>query len=155
MDLIEGLVLGFHLAVDAVEVLGAAADFGVDAGGGELRLQLIDDQLNDVLALLALGAHQLDQLVIALRVDIAQREILHLPFYGEYAQPVRQRGVHVQRLAGDGHLPLGLLVFERAHIVQPVGQLDQHDADVLAHGQEHLAQRFGLLLLAGGEVQPA
>ena len=127
----------------------------MDAGGGELRLQLIDDQLNDVLALLALGAHQLDQLVIALGVDIAQRQVFHFPLDGEYAQPVRQRGVDVQRLAGDGHLPLGLLIFERAHVVQPVGQLDEHNADVLAHGQEHLAQRFGLLFLAGGEVQPA
>ena len=34
---------------------------------------------------------------------------------------------------------------ERAHVVQPVGQLDQHDADVVDHRQEHLAQALGLL----------
>ena len=33
-------------------------------------------------------------------------------------------------------------VAERAHVVQAVGQLDQHDAHVVAHGQEGLAQCF-------------
>ena len=37
--------------------------------------------------------------------------------------------------------------------MQPVGQLDEHHADVLAHGQDHLAQGFGLRLLLVGEVQ--
>ena len=38
---------------------------------------------------------------------------------------------------------------ERAHVVEPVGQLDEDDADVLGHGQEHLADVLGLLLLVG------
>ncbi len=38
---------------------------------------------------------------------------------------------------------------ERAHVVQPVGELDDDDADVLGHGQEHLAHVLGLLLLHG------
>ena len=36
---------------------------------------------------------------------------------------------------------------ERAHVVQAVGQLDQHDADVVDHRQEHLAQALRLLRL--------
>ena len=43
-------------------------------------------------------------------------------------------------------------MLERAHVVQAVGQFDEHDADVVDHGEHHLAQVFGLLLLAGGEV---
>ena len=35
---------------------------------------------------------------------------------------------------------------ESAHVVQPIGQLDEDDADVLGHGQEHLADVLGLLL---------
>ncbi len=35
---------------------------------------------------------------------------------------------------------------ERAHVVEAVGQLDEDDADVLGHGQEHLADVLGLLL---------
>ena len=36
---------------------------------------------------------------------------------------------------------------QRAHVVEPVGELDEDDADVLRHGQEHLADVLGLLLL--------
>ena len=43
-------------------------------------------------------------------------------------------------------------MLERAHVVQAVGELDEDDADVVDHGQHHLAQVFGLLLFAGGEV---
>ena len=43
-------------------------------------------------------------------------------------------------------------MLQRAHVVQAVGKLDQDDADVVDHRQHHLAQVFGLLLFAGGEV---
>ena len=33
---------------------------------------------------------------------------------------------------------------ERAHVVQPVGELDQDDAHVARHGQQHLAEVLGL-----------
>ena len=44
---------------------------------------------------------------------------------------------------------------ERAHVVKPVGQFDQDHADVVDHRQQHLADAFGLPLLAGVEVELA
>ena len=42
-----------------------------------------------------------------------------------------------------------LEMMERAHIVQPVGELDQQDADVVRHGEQELAQILrGALALA-------
>ena len=38
---------------------------------------------------------------------------------------------------------------EGTGIVQSVGQLDQDNADILRHGEEHLAQVLELLLLLG------
>ena len=38
----------------------------------------------------------------------------------------------------------GVEIIERAHVVKPVGELDQHDADVVHHRQNHLADVFGL-----------
>ena len=43
---------------------------------------------------------------------------------------------------------------DRAHVVQPVGELDQQDAYVLGHRDEHLAHRRGLLRLLGVELEP-
>ena len=36
---------------------------------------------------------------------------------------------------------------ERLHVVEPVGELDDHDPHVLGHGHEHLPDVLGLLLL--------
>ena len=39
-----------------------------------------------------------------------------------------------------------------AHVVQPVGQLDEHHAHIGDHGQQHLAHVFGLAVLAVGKL---
>ena len=46
----------------------------------------------------------------------------------------------------------GLQVLQGAHIVQPVGQLDQHHAHIRDHGQQHLAHIFRLAVLAIGKL---
>ena len=48
---------------------------------------------------------------------------------------------------------LGLHRIERAHVVQPVGELDQHDAHVARHRQQHLAEVLGLRLLGRRKLQ--
>src|SRR5208337_5371908 len=69
-----------------------------------------------------------------------------------HPQPVRDGRVDLQRLFGDLALAVGPEVFERAHVVQPVGEFDKHHADVIDHGQHHLAQVFRLRLFARGKV---
>jgi hypothetical protein len=46
-------------------------------------------------------------------------------------------------------------VLERAHVVEPVGQLHHQHADVARHGHDHLAEALGLQVLLGGEVDVA
>ena len=62
------------------------------------------------------------------------------------------RGIDFQGLFRDFVPALFRQVLEGAHVVQAVGELDEHDADIVDHGQHHLAEVLGLLLLAGGEV---
>ena len=66
-------------------------------------------------------------------------------------EPVGDRRVDVERLLGDLDAPLLRQVLERPHVVQPVGELDQDDADVVHHRQQHLAEVLGLALLARRE----
>ena len=63
-----------------------------------------------------------------------------------------ERSVDVERFAGDGFAAVGLEVLERAHVVQAVGQLDEDDAHIGDHGQQHLADVFGLAVFAVGEL---
>src|SRR5207253_4400378 len=44
----------------------------------------------------------------------------------------------------DAPLLVRLQVLQRAHVVQAVGKLDQHDAHVRHHRQQHLADVLGL-----------
>ena len=108
--------------------------------------------------LLALGLLLRDvalELVVDLGVQVAQRVVLELALDPVDAEPVRERRVDVERLLRDVALPLRRQVLQRPHVVGAVGELDQDDADVARHREDHLAEVLRLLLLAAGEVDLA
>ena len=109
----------------------------------------------ECLALLAPGIDRFLHLLVANRIEKAESQVFQLAANLAHAEPVGDGSVDLQRLFGDLVLALGLEMFERPHVVQAVGQLDQHDADVVDHREHHLAQVFGLLLFARGEVDLA
>ena len=146
VQLIDGLVLRAHLAVDGIGMLDAAIDRSVDADGGQpgrdLRLDGVHEAVGAVLVLFEI----VDDLLIALRIEVLQRRVLQLPLDLLHTEPVRQRRVDLHRLHGLRDLLGRRLVLQRPGIMQAVGNFDEDDADVLRHGHEHLAQIFHLLL---------
>ena len=46
-------------------------------------------------------------------------------------------------------------IFQRAHIVQAVGELDHHHAHIVHHGQQHLADVFGLARFGREQIEAA
>jgi hypothetical protein len=68
------------------------------------------------------------------------------------AEAVGKRGVDVHGLAGDPLLPERVESVQSPHVVQAVGQLYHHDADVFGHGEEHLAEVVGLNAFVPGRV---
>ena len=105
--------------------------------------------------LLAVGAalvdHRLDLGVLA-RVERLEREVLELPLHRVDPEPVRERRVDLERLARLLHLLLLAEVLDRAEVVQPVGELDEDDPEVLGHRQDHLPVVLRLGLLAALEA---
>ena len=108
-------------------------------------MRLVDEALAD---LAAVGQH-LDQLAIALRLEVLEREVFELPLDLPHPQPMGERGVDLHRLARDAGLLLRRQEAQGAHVVQPVGELDDDHPHVLGHGHEHLPDVLGLLLLHG------
>ena len=149
VDLAELGALALHLLVDAVEVLRPAADLRLDADLAQLLGQDADALVDERLALLAAVGQHLDHLAEGLRLGVLEREVLELPLPLPDPQPMRQRGVDLHRLARDAHLLVGRQRAQRAHVVEPVGELDDDHPHVLGHGQEHLPDVLGLLLLHG------
>ena len=131
-------------------MLDAAIDGAVDADCRKARGDLALDGLHKGVRLGLMGVEIAHDLVIALGIEVFEAGILQLPFDLLHAEPVGQRRIDVHGLAGLGDLLFRALELHGAGVVQAVGDLDEDDADVLAHGHEHLAQVLHLLLLERG-----
>jgi hypothetical protein len=149
-DLLERHVPLGHLLPDRVRVLLPAPHLGLDSGGGERLLDVERDRVDlPVLRAPDLLEPPGDRRV-GLGLELLEREQLHLAHVLVHPHPLGERGVDVHRLAGDALALLGALdEVQRAHVVQPVGELDQQHADVLAHRQQELAQVLGDALVVG------
>ena len=151
IDLVEVQPLLLHLAMDRIDVLGPPGYFGLDPG---LLQPLHDDPDYGTDVLLALGPRPRDvglQRGVGGRVDVAEGRVLQLRLEPVDAEPMRDRSVDFERLVRDLLLAVARQVRERAHVVQAVGELDEHDPDVVRHRDHHLAEVLGLLLGAAGE----
>ena len=154
VDVVELLAPHDHLLVDGPQVLRPPGDVGHDAHVVQALAHVDEHPLEVLLALRRPGRHHLLDLGVALRVQRGEGEVLELPAHLLHPEPVGQRRVDVEGLLRRAPLlPLGH-DGERAHVVQPVGQLDQQDAPVVGHGDEHLADGGRLLRLLGVELEP-
>ena len=78
------------------------------------------------------------------RLEIAERKIFQFVADQAHSKPVRDGRVNVERFACDALLLRRVEKLERAHVVQAVGEFDEHDANVVHHGEHHLANGLGL-----------
>ena len=93
--------------------------------------------------------------MVVVGIELREREVLQLALDLPDAEPVSQRGIDVERLPRDPLAPLLGVGADGAHVVEPVAELDEDDADVLGHGHEHLADVLRLCLFAGVDVDLA
>jgi hypothetical protein len=147
-DLVQRHALAQHLAVDAVEVLLARLDATRDALPHELRADLLGD-LGEELLLVAAGAlERALEHPVALRIERAEAEVLELELQAVEPEPLGDRRINVERFPGDRAPPRRRHAADGAHVVRAVGELDEDDAQVTHHREQHLAERFRLRFLA-------
>ncbi len=114
------------------------------------QLQARGDARHLVAATLLELGEALGDALIGFRLELLEGEQLHLAHELVHADALRERRVDVHRLAGDPAALVGILdVMERAHVVQPVGKLDQQHADVVRHGEQEFTQILGRALVFG------
>ena len=138
-------LLLLHLVVDAVEMLGAALDLGVDALLFQALGQHLDRLVHLGLPLGAVAGDHLRDLFVGFRIDILEGEIFELPFELPDTEAMGERGENLEGFGGHAVLARGAERAEGAHVVQAVGQLDDDDAQVFRHGDEDLADIGGVL----------
>ena len=142
-DLVEGDVPPLHLAPDAVGALDPGEDLGRDAVFPDELLERPLHGLEVRLGRLSPGLHGRGDLGELPGGHVAKGQVLELGPDAPHAQPVGDRGVDVERLAGDLSLPLLVEVTEGLEVVDPVGQLDEDDPDIVGHGQDDLPDGLG------------
>ncbi len=148
VDVVEGPAADHHLLIDRVVVLGPAGDDSLDPGLGQVRLHLHHHRGDvGVPAGRAVG-HQPDDLVVTLRVERREGEILQLPLQRVHPEPVGQRSVDLQGLPGLALLLVLGQEAQRAHVVQAGGKLDHKGPGVAGHRDHHPPDRLGLRGLA-------
>ena len=119
----------------------------------ERALERIAHARDEVLALAALLRDELRERAVVVRLEMLEREVLELPPHLRHTEAVRERRVQVPRLLRDPTALLGRQPVERPHVVQPVGQLDQDDANILRDRQQQLAVVLDLPFLRRVERQ--
>lgn len=158
VDLAELQALALHFAPDRIDVFGPAADVGVDAGGLQFVLQLVHHIGDEALTIEAPLVQQLGDLLVLLRLQVTEGQVLQLPLDMADTKAMSQRCVDVEDFPGDPVALLVVGVFHRANRAGPLGQLDQCHTHVIDHRHQHLAQVFHLGLgaehegLAGAEA---
>ncbi len=152
-QLLEPDRLALHLAPRRVRPLVPALDLRRNAAVGELLGKLALDFGHDVLAARRECREPLADDAIRVGMEFLERKVLQLLAHLVHAHAAGERRVDVERLLGGAAARIGRHEVERAHVVQPVGELDQQHAHVGGDRQQQLAQVLGLLRLAGDEVE--
>src|SRR5207247_10135494 len=121
-------------AVDAVEVLRPAGDLCADSGPGELVVERADCLLDEALALAAAIIEHAGDALVALGLEVAEREVFQLPLELPHAEAIGERRVDVERLARELR-SLGIRgAREPAQRLRAARKAQQHSAPVLHHG---------------------
>ncbi len=156
VDLLELDSLPLELLIDAPQALDAP----VNLNNGHLRfLQLHRDgrlELSDEsFSRAALRVYSTAQRFIALRFEIAERQLLKLVLDLAHPETVGDRRVDVAGLLCDLDTALVRQMVERPHVMETIRELDEDNADVVDHGEKHLADVFRLPLLGRRKVYGA
>ena len=137
-------MLVLHLAPYRIRCLDACLDGVVDAHAVQLLADGACEILEEALAVFPRLGQLFDDLLVFFRMFIPEAQVFEFFLDFVKPEPVGQRGVNIERFARNLILFVGRLRTEGAHVVQAVGNLDEDDADVIAHGEQELFERLRL-----------
>ena len=142
-----------HLFVDGVQRFFPTGDTHGHAGCFERRFHFALDFLKQVTPTPARLGNGFGQRGMAPGEEVAKGQVLKFLVSLVQTEAVGNGCINVERLRRDAGPFVTWGIGQGAHIVGAVGQLDQDDANIARHGQQHLAKRLSLVFFTGREVQ--
>ena len=152
VDLVERDLLAFEFLIYGIGALDAGFDARRNPFAAELRFHCAAHAFEILFVGRALGFDGVGNFRERFGIEMPEGEILQFAADLAHAETVRDGGIDFQCFAGDALAALGAQIAERPHVVQPVGQLDDDDADVVHHREQHLAIAFRLPILGREEI---
>src|SRR5579862_3563071 len=144
INFIERFAAFDHLVEDAEQMLRTALDLERNLRFAESLFNGLNKLLDVRLALFTFGFELVGNFFVFFGMEIFEREILHLPFHFGDPEPVGEWRVNIDCLFGKPLLLFGRQVFEGAHVMQAVGEFQEHHADVAHHRKKHFPVTLGL-----------
>ena len=135
-------------------MLGPAVDLKRNARFAQGLFQDINRFIDNFFTYLPFLLHLVDKVIVLVRFHITERQVFQFPFNIENTQAMRQGRINFQRFLGNTLLFFAAHKLERAHIMQPVRQLDNNDTHILGHGQEHFTHTVDLLVFLRPVIKP-
>ena len=145
-------VLLGHFLINRIQVLLAARHLRLKPRLGQAGANRLEDFVHHLAPVAARRLGRLGEDAVAQRINMRERELLHFAVQRIQAQAVGDGRVNLQRLARDTAALGRRHRAQGAHVVQAVSQLDQDDANIARHGQQHLAEILGLRVGLGLEL---
>jgi hypothetical protein len=155
IDLIDASFLANRFAMHGIQAFDARFEFRRDTGFDEFRADGGLDFLEEFFVKGSFIADFFLQSEEGFGFEIAESEIFEFAADNAHSEAMGDRRVDVQSFARDALLLFRVEIFERAHVVEAIGQLDENDTDIVHHGQQHLADVFGLTRFGRHHVQAA
>lgn len=141
-ELIEAQVLSLHLLPDGIDVLRAPRDVRRDVVLAQKLLNAGDRLVDEFDALGAVPLEFARDGVVLLGAREAKRQVFELPLDLPDTEAVGKRRIERERVLAVGAALLALARSEPAKRLQAARKLQEHNAQILAHGKEHAARRF-------------
>ncbi len=155
INVLKGDALAFELVVHTVYVLDTTLYLGLEPHLHELMLNPAHDILEVFLLFLCNRIKLCLEGVVSCRIEVFQAQFLEFHLKPVNTEPVSERRIDLQGFPGNTLLRVPVVKLKGSHIVQAVDELDKKDPQILAHGQDHLAEIFGLLLFFRAEIDLA
>ena len=90
---------------------------------------------------------------IGVRHEMAEGQILELVAHPLHAHAAGERRINIERFLRDPRALVRRHEMQRAHIVQPVGELDQQHAHVFGDGEQKFAEILRLRGAFGDKIE--